>query len=212
MHLIAGLKKAVVPLGALGNFEDTTLSGRIQDYRAAIDFIQTTAVDVNRLAVVGSSFGGTVAIAAHDVRIKAMVTLATPCKFKIPTDEHFRVYQGERFFELSSGRRLKRGFFTDLREYDVCGAVAEVGCPLLVIHGSADGLVPVENAHYIYERAKEPKRLEIIEGGSHSFNESNNIEQVINLTLNWLRLYLFNRPQRLLNISPVFMRTGFEVV
>ena len=33
-----------------GKFEDTTLSGRIQDYQAAIDFVNSNAVDRNRIA------------------------------------------------------------------------------------------------------------------------------------------------------------------
>ena len=173
-----------------GRFEDTTLSSRIQDYRAAVNFVDATAVDKNRLAVVGSSFGGTVVIAACERRIKAMVTLATPCRFKIPPDDLYRVYKGERFFELPSGRKLKREFFADIREYDLCGAVGEIGCPLLVIHGNADDLVPVENAHCIYEKANEPKRLEIIEGGNHGFNGPDHMERIVSLTIDWFRQYL----------------------
>lgn len=173
-----------------GRLEDTTLSSRIQDYRAAINFISTTAIDRNRLAVVGSSFGGTVAIVAYDSRVKVMVILATPCKFKIPPDGMYKVYKGERFFELPSGRRLKREFFTDISKYDICSAVEEIGCPLLVIHGDADDLVPVENAHYIYERANEPKRLQIIKGGSHSFGKYYHMDRITNLTIDWFKQYL----------------------
>ncbi len=173
-----------------GKFEDTTLSGRIQDYRAAIDFVNSNAVDSNRLAVVGSSLGGMVAIAAHDVRIKAMVTLATPCRLEMPSDDQFKVYQDGRFLKLSSGRRLKRRFFTDIKNYNLSSAVGKIGCPILIIHGSADEFVPLEDAHYLYEKAKEPKRLEIIEGASHGFDESKHLEQVISLTLDWLKQYL----------------------
>ncbi len=173
-----------------GRFEDTTLSGRIQDYRAAIDFVNTTAADRNRLAVVGSSLGGMVAIAAHDARIKAMVALATPYRLKMPSDDQFKVYKNEKFFELSSGKRLNRRFFTNIKNYDISSAVGKIGCPLLIIHGSADEFVPLESAHHLYKKAKEPKRLEIIKGGSHSFNKSSHLEQVISLTLDWLKQYL----------------------
>ena len=173
-----------------GKFEDTTLSGRIQDYRAAIDFVNSNAVDSNRLAVVGSSLGGMVAIAAHDVRIKAMVTLATPCRLKTPSDDQFKVYKNGRFLKLYSGRRLKRRFFTDIKNYNLSSAVGKIGCPILIIHGSADEFVPLEDAHCLYEKAKEPKRLEIIKGGSHGFDESKHLEQVISLTLDWLKQYL----------------------
>ena len=173
-----------------GNFEDTTLSRRIQDYRAALDFIETIPVGKNRLGVVGSSFGGTVAIAAQDTRVKAMVTMATPCRFKVPAEEQFREYQARGFFELSSGRRLKTQFLHDIRHYDVGNTVGKIGCPLLIIHGSADEDVPVENAHHLYEKAKAPKRLKIIEGGNHGFNDPTHLEQVISLTSDWLKRYL----------------------
>ncbi len=173
-----------------GSFEETTLSGRIEDYRAAIDFVVTTAVDKNRLGVVGSSFGGTVAIAARDNRIKAMVAMATPCKFKAPTEEQVRTYTAQGFFELPSGRRFKVEFWHDFLRYDICASAGTIGCPIMIIHGSADPSVPLEDAHILYDNAREPKRLEIIEEANHSFNESTHLEQVINMTLDWFKQYL----------------------
>jgi len=173
-----------------GRLEDTTLSSRIRDYRAAIDFVSATAVDTDRLAVVGSSLGGTVAIAACDSRIKAMVTLATPCNFRIPPDDMYKVYQGEWLFELPSGRKIKKEFFNDISKYDVCSAVEKIRCPLLVIHGDADKMIPSEDAHCIYERANEPKRLEVIKGGNHSFDNPEHIELIVRLTLDWFKQYL----------------------
>jgi len=94
------------------------------------------------------------------------------------------------FFDLSSGRRLKKQFLHDIQHHDVSSAVGKISCPLLIIHGSADEDVPVENAHHLYEKAKAPKRLKIIEGGNHGFNDPTHLEQVISLTSNWLKRYL----------------------
>jgi len=62
-----------------GKIEDTSLTGRIKDYLAALQFLQDTGrVDMDRLGIIGSSFGGMVAIAAQEKkRIKAMVTLSS---------------------------------------------------------------------------------------------------------------------------------------
>ena len=173
-----------------GKFEDTTLSGRIQDYQAALDFVETTDIDKDRLGVIGSSFGGTVAIAAQDTRVKAMVTMATPCRFKLPTEEQLRVYQTRGFFDLPSDRRLKTRFLHDIQRYNVCHAAGKIDYPVLIIHGSADADVPVENAHDLYKKARGPKRLKIIEGGNHGFNNPAHLEQVISLACDWLRRYL----------------------
>ena len=173
-----------------GEFQDTTLSGRIKDYRAAIDFIESTEVDVNRLGVVGSSFGGMVALAAQDNRIKAMVTLATPAKLPMPTEEDLSIYQSEEFSELPSGRRLRTSFLGDVQQYDISEAIGKLSCPVLIIHGSADETVPVRDAHTLYDSAKEPRHLIVIEGGNHVFDDPTHLEQVASLTLNWFKQYL----------------------
>lgn len=62
-----------------GMFEDACLTSRIEDFKAALQFLhESRKVNVNRLGVVGSSFGGMVALAAQDERVKAMVVMATP--------------------------------------------------------------------------------------------------------------------------------------
>jgi fermentation-respiration switch protein FrsA (DUF1100 family) len=39
--------------------------------------------------------------------------------------------------------------------------------PLLLIHGSADKLVPVEHTHAFYAAARDPKERWLIEGAEH---------------------------------------------
>ena len=64
-----------------GKFQDTTLTARLKDYHAALDFLEGTGVDMNRIGSVGSSFGGMIVLASGDERVKAIVSLATPCEF-----------------------------------------------------------------------------------------------------------------------------------
>jgi alpha/beta superfamily hydrolase len=64
-----------------GLFEDVTLTGRISDFKCALQFLQDTGkVDMRRLGVIGSSFGGMVVIGAQDRRVKVMVIMETPYK------------------------------------------------------------------------------------------------------------------------------------
>jgi fermentation-respiration switch protein FrsA (DUF1100 family) len=46
--------------------------------------------------------------------------------------------------------------------------ILSVDEPLLVIHGTADKVVPVEMGRALFMLAREPKKLAIVEGGSHS--------------------------------------------
>ncbi|MFQ5762637.1 MAG: alpha/beta hydrolase [Candidatus Bathyarchaeia archaeon] len=172
-----------------GEFEDLTLTARIKDYKAALDHLETMdEVDTNLLGVVGSSFGGMVAVAAQDLRVKAVVTLGSP--YKIPRFDEPRIpkLQGD-YYILPSGRRFKKSFYEDLRGYDLLKAV-EHSPPILVIHGSADETVPVEHAQKLYEHASHPKSLEIIEGADHVFSGQEHLDKAIELSLEWFNEYL----------------------
>jgi dipeptidyl aminopeptidase/acylaminoacyl peptidase len=169
-----------------GAFEDTSLTGRIADYQRALQYLADSgAVDVSRLGVIGSSFGGMVAIAAGDSRVKAMVCLATPYTIpQITTAVAEREHE-----ELPSGRRLRKGFYDDLRHYPLLEAV-RCAPPLLIFHGALDELVPAEQARTLYEAAPEPKRLEIIEDADHVFSRPEHLARVIELSMDWLKTYL----------------------
>ncbi|MFH1775059.1 MAG: alpha/beta fold hydrolase [Chloroflexota bacterium] len=173
-----------------GEFADTTLSSRIQDYRAAIDYIETAGVDTHRLGAVGSSFGGMVALAAGDIRLKALAILSTPCRFQMPSEEFLKAYRNDDLFDLPSGNKIKAGFWRDIQEYDMCRAAASLNRPLLIVHGSADELVPVDNAREIYECARKLRRLEIVAGASHRFDNPDHLERFISLSLDWFKQYL----------------------
>jgi dipeptidyl aminopeptidase/acylaminoacyl peptidase len=167
-----------------GIFEDVSLSGRIHDYQAALTFLHETGkIDLSRLGVIGSSFGGMVALAARDARIKAMVLLSTPYTMQEPQSSTGSYYQ------LPSGRRLKQGFYGDLRTYNLLEAVRSAP-PLLILHGSADELVPVEHARQLYEAALEPKRLELLPGADHVFSRIDHLKKAVELSVSWFKKYL----------------------
>jgi alpha-beta hydrolase superfamily lysophospholipase len=56
--------------------------------------------------------------------------------------------------------------------------------PLLLIHGSADTILPPQSSEAIYERALEPKTLKIIPGADHRLTEA--ADEVFDLTADWL--------------------------
>ena len=53
------------------------------------------------------------------------------------------------------------------QRFDAASRVDKLGSPLLVVHGSSDQLIPPELGRKLYERAKDPKRFVLVEGGSH---------------------------------------------
>lgn len=173
-----------------GKFEQTALSSRIRDFRVALDFFEGTAVDSSRLGVVGSSLGGVVAIAAWDKRVKAMVTMATPYQLPTLTEKQLSHIQDTGYLDLPSGRRIRSEFLEELQHYDAGRDIRRVKCPILIIHGSADKDVPVDHSRRLYENANEPKKLEIIQGGNHGFDDPVHLQHAVSLAFDWLKRYL----------------------
>lgn len=177
-----------------GDFQDTTLTSRIKDYKAALDFLMSTGrVDTNRLGVIGSSFGGCTIIAANDPRPKSYVALATPYRFGA-TPVMLKSFQEKGYYENPGAKeprmsRIKETLYDDFEQYDMADAVKKIKHPLLIIHGSKDA-IPLGDARRLYENANEPKRLEIIEGGSHIFVDTGHLGKVIDLSIGWFKKYL----------------------
>lgn len=53
------------------------------------------------------------------------------------------------------------------QRFDSVATIAKVGSPVLIVHGSRDGLILPALGRALYERAVEPKRFVLVEGGTH---------------------------------------------
>lgn len=53
------------------------------------------------------------------------------------------------------------------QRFDSVRKVAQIGAPLLVVHGSADQLIAPALGRGLYEAARAPKRFVLVQGGSH---------------------------------------------
>lgn len=53
------------------------------------------------------------------------------------------------------------------QRFDSAEAIKHVGSPVLVVHGSRDGLIRPELGRALYDEAVAPKRFELVEGGTH---------------------------------------------
>lgn len=61
------------------------------------------------------------------------------------------------------------------QRFDAASRIADVGSPVLVVHGSHDTLIRPELGQGLFERAREPKRFVLVEGGSH--HDTNSVGQ-----------------------------------
>ena len=125
-----------------------------EDARAAWDWLARQHPDQRRF-IFGHSLGGAIAVhLASDVRDEAGVIVEGGFT-SIPD-----VVSTFRWGWLPLSPLITQRF-------DAASRVADVGSPLLVVHGSQDSLIPYRLGQGLYERARAPKRFVLVEGGSH---------------------------------------------
>jgi 3-oxoadipate enol-lactonase len=59
---------------------------------------------------------------------------------------------------------------------DLTGRLGEIGCPALILHGSADAAIPLARAEQLRDGLGGPTRLAVIDGGTHASNISHPAE------------------------------------
>ena len=164
-----------------GRIEQTSLSARLADLDAVAGWVfGHPSLDAGKIGLLGSSFGGCTSLvkAARDRRIRCLSLWATPHRLEKKNDPSL------------PGIEFEDSLYEDFGRYDLL-AEAERVSAVLVVHGEMDETVPASQGKAVYERAKEPKRLELIEHGDHTFSDPGHRERAISLSLEWFRRFLF---------------------
>jgi pimeloyl-ACP methyl ester carboxylesterase len=125
-----------------GEFVDQTLSSRIADLRAVLDFFE-----VESSVLFGSSFGAKTAFhaAVDDDRIRAIVGRA-PVTYNRSFDDERAVVRSEGRFEYETGHVIDDQFFDDFDRYSFADVTAALSIPVALFHGTADEAVPLGNS------------------------------------------------------------------
>jgi len=77
--------------------------------------------------------------------------------------------------------------------YDVMGSIK---CPVLIVHGDADQVVPVQTAikgYNIIKNLNGKNELHIVKGGDHVFSLKEHTQEVIAKTVKWLKTLQLER-------------------
>jgi uncharacterized protein len=129
-------------------------AGLYADGRAALRWLEDQGVAMSDTLVFGKSLGGAVACEiARGRGIKGLLLEST-------------------FTSLASVARnlfpFAEGYAPDETVYNSAEKLPQITCPLMVIHGDSDMLIPVEEGLALFEAANEPKKLFIIQGAGHN--------------------------------------------
>lgn len=126
-------------------------------------------IDAARLGIYGQSLGGYYVIraAAHEPRIKAAIASAGPFLLADHWKELRAMTRGGYQYRLGAGSPEEA--FDMIRKLDLTGIAEKVTCPLLVLHGTADEIVPFAHAERIAREARNVT-FRRYENGNHSLS------------------------------------------
>jgi len=167
-----------------GQIAEMTPSEWISDARRMVGFVsRDPRVDVARIALIGISMGGLTAIceAARDERVAAVVA------WSAPSDLSSRLHNEKRLKSLESivCRRVE-GFKRSVRMNVPKKSILLISPrPILIVAGSADDVVPVQEARELFENTKDPRSLYVLGGADHTFSKHE--AEVIPITASWLQ-------------------------
>jgi fermentation-respiration switch protein FrsA (DUF1100 family) len=130
-------------------------AGLLADARAARAYVATRSdVDPGRLVYFGESLGAAVAVALAAEQSPAALVLRSP------------------FTSLAEMGRLHYPFLPAgllLRDrFESLHRIGRVTCPVLVIAGDQDRVVPASQSRQLYEAARDPKRFVLVRGADHN--------------------------------------------
>ena len=173
-----------------GKFADITYSGEVDDLRAAFSLIQNHRP--GKTAILGSSMGGTVALlfAAKGPNIAALVTIAAPLHPERFPERVLTAAQLQQWrdcgFTIYNGRRVNVSLLADLEKLNVPASAKKIQCPVLILHGDADEVVPVEEAYELDTCLRQSKHLLIFEGADHRLSDPVAMQLALAEALDWL--------------------------
>jgi len=149
---------------------------------AAMDYLeQRLEIDASRLAIVGQSFAGYIAVraASRDKRIKACVSLGS--FYSLDDFEILHMLKQNCMLNM----KVTEAEWPQTRKlFSLDGVIDKMTCPFLAINGSEDVVIPPSQTVKMYDRAPGPKDLKIYDGAPHCVYYDN--KSVLFYIADWL--------------------------
>ena len=149
--------------------------GWAADLRRVVDWVsQLPAVRADRIGVLGSSMGASVAlhVAAAEPRITAVVSFAAAARMGSGSDPQGMVARMRDMGVIRDADYPASvdDWYAEFAELDPLSAISAISPrPVVLIQGDADDVVSPDDAALLFERAGDPKDLVMLPGVGHRF-------------------------------------------
>jgi pimeloyl-ACP methyl ester carboxylesterase len=149
-----------------GDFIDQSLSSRIADLEACINFFEP-----EKIYLFGMSFGGKVVLhATEDLEVEALV-LKSPVTYNSIMDKFREVVEEKGTYTHFGDKTIDERFFEDFDTYSFEEVTSGLDLPVAVFHGGADTTVHFENSAEAVKAFETEALLYKLEGEGHSMSD-----------------------------------------
>lgn len=137
------------------------------DQKHVIDELFKERLIAEPVYVFGASVGASVAIqyAAMEPRVRGVMAMA-PARDMRSFCRRLLPLLSRRHFEKALACAGEMGQF-DPADASAMDAIVKLGCPVLLVHGKLDGVVPHADSQALYAAARGPKELELVPWAGH---------------------------------------------
>jgi pimeloyl-ACP methyl ester carboxylesterase len=182
-----------------GPFEEITTTLAIQQTVAALDLV--IARGYGRIGLVGSSFGGLVAILTaarrSDIACLALkcpvVDFAEELRLTLGSDELPRWQTTDTIPNIMGGPdrvRLRYHFYEDSLRQIAYGPAEQITVPTLIVQGEKDECVPLHQSRRLHDALRGSKKLILLPDADHQFTRGEDFHQMTTAISDWLVTHL----------------------
>lgn len=168
-------------------FGKDNYSIQLEDLGRVIDFFEqanpySAEIDFKKLYLIGHSRGGGITLlrAAEDSRVKKLITWAGVSDFgnRFPKRDKLHQWKEDGVYFITNARTKQQmphyiqfydDFIAHQERLHIKTAVAKLEVPYLIIHGTHDETVPVQEAEILFDNGRTAK-LKWIAKANHVFN------------------------------------------
>jgi pimeloyl-ACP methyl ester carboxylesterase len=182
-----------------GPFEELTTTLAVHQAHAALDLVAARGYD--RIGLVGSSFGGLVAILTaaqrRDIACLALkcpvVDFAEELRITFGLEELARWQATNTIPNMMGGSdrvRLRYGFYEDCLKQIAYEPAKQITVPTLIVQGEQDECVPLHQSRRLHDSLGGVKRLDLLPDADHQFTREGDFHQMTTSISDWLVSHL----------------------
>ncbi|HEU4683025.1 MAG TPA: alpha/beta fold hydrolase [Nitrospira sp.] len=182
-----------------GSFEDITVSLALEQAEAALDLLTTQGY--RRIGLVGSSFGGLVAIlcAARRPDVAALglkcpvVDFGEELRLEFGTEELLRWKETDTIPNITGGTarvRMKFALYEDALRHVAYEPASRITAPTLIVQGDRDELIPLHQSRRLLDALAGTKQLDIVPGADHQFTKAEDFRMMTAAISAWMAQHL----------------------